>query len=150
MSKRIQFFVGARAIIIKDKKILMGFEPKREHEHWETPGGHIEADENIIDGLKREVMEEVGAEIEVKNQLPFFFSYDGSIVKEEYRGNSGIQIYFVCNSLTNPDLKKATEKEFSELKFIGKEEFEKLLKENKIMIFDKLFLPEIIKKLKLW
>ena len=38
---------------------------RRDNGHWEPPGGVLELDETIEEGLRREVREEIGAEIEV-------------------------------------------------------------------------------------
>ncbi|GAA2165436.1 NUDIX hydrolase [Pedococcus bigeumensis] len=38
---------------------------RRDNGNWEPPGGVLELDETIEDGLRREVREETGAEIEV-------------------------------------------------------------------------------------
>jgi ADP-ribose pyrophosphatase YjhB (NUDIX family) len=38
---------------------------RRDNGRWEPPGGVLELDETIEDGLRREVREEIGAEIEV-------------------------------------------------------------------------------------
>jgi len=44
---------------------------------WEFPGGKVEHKENHSDAMKREVMEELGAEIEIKGlQDPIEHSYD--------------------------------------------------------------------------
>jgi 8-oxo-dGTP diphosphatase len=37
---------------------------RRDNGHWEPPGGVLEADETILDGLKREVLEETGLAVE--------------------------------------------------------------------------------------
>lgn len=50
-------------IVINDKgEILM---VKHLRQGWVFPGGMVEVGENLIDGLKREIMEETGVEIEV-------------------------------------------------------------------------------------
>src|SRR5205807_2605215 len=38
---------------------------RRDNGHWEPPGGVLELDETIEEGLRREVREETGAEIEI-------------------------------------------------------------------------------------
>jgi 8-oxo-dGTP diphosphatase len=37
---------------------------RRDNQHWEPPGGVLELDESIEDGLRREVREETGLDIE--------------------------------------------------------------------------------------
>jgi 8-oxo-dGTP diphosphatase len=37
---------------------------RRDNGHWEPPGGVLEADETILDGPKREVLEETGLAVE--------------------------------------------------------------------------------------
>lgn len=83
----------ARAIIINfNKKILMCYSNGRNH--YEFPGGHLENDENLIDGLKREVLEETGIEIEEKNIIPF---YSIKYYCKNYHGsgkNRLVEIYY--------------------------------------------------------
>ena len=58
--------VGIAVIVIKDNRVLLG---KRKNAHgsgtWAFPGGHLEFNEAIEDGAKREVSEETG--IQIKN-----------------------------------------------------------------------------------
>ena len=37
---------------------------RRDNQHWEPPGGVLELDETIADGLRREIREETGLDIE--------------------------------------------------------------------------------------
>ncbi len=52
----------AAAIVDEHDRVLVM--QRRDNGHWEAPGGVLEVDESIIDGLKREVFEETGVEIE--------------------------------------------------------------------------------------
>lgn len=65
--------VGVGALIFNDQgKILLalrGDKAKNERGKWEIPGGAVEFGEAIRDGLKREIKEEIGLEIEVGELL---------------------------------------------------------------------------------
>lgn len=53
---------GAGIVINKENEILM---VKTHRGGWVFPGGQVEVGENVIDAVKREIMEEAGVEIEV-------------------------------------------------------------------------------------
>lgn len=62
--------VAARAVIVKDGKVLIlrGASTYTEGTNigkWGIPGGRIEASESFFDGLRREVHEETGLDIEI-------------------------------------------------------------------------------------
>ena len=55
--------IAAAGIVKNDKnEILM---VKTHGDNWVFPGGQVEVGENVIDGVKREIMEETGIEVEV-------------------------------------------------------------------------------------
>ena len=55
--------LAAAGIVINEKnEILM---VKNLRRGWEFPGGQVEAGENVISGVKREILEETGIEAEV-------------------------------------------------------------------------------------
>lgn len=60
-------------IILKDGKILMVKEAKEKcYGKWAFPAGHIEPNEAIYDGAKRESYEETGCTVELKKAFPVF------------------------------------------------------------------------------
>ena len=84
------FRVAAEAIIEKDGKILITKRAAhRNHapNEWETLTGRIEQGETLEVGLKREVQEEVGLEVEVIQPFYTFHFFRGS-QKEEHLGVS--------------------------------------------------------------
>lgn len=54
--------VSAAAFIINDNKLLLVHNPLK---GWETPGGMISEGEDVLEGLQREILEEVGLSVEV-------------------------------------------------------------------------------------
>jgi 8-oxo-dGTP diphosphatase len=69
--KRPQIAVGA--VVVRDEGLLMvrrGQEPAKGL--WTIPGGRVEHNEYLVDALKREVREETGLDIEVKDLLGMF------------------------------------------------------------------------------
>ena len=65
--------VGVGAIIVnRDGRLFLaqrGPQAKNERGLWEFPGGSVEFGERLIDALKREIREEYGIEIEVRDLL---------------------------------------------------------------------------------
>jgi len=59
-------------LLIEDGKILLARHKRGEKEYWTLPGGGLEKGERIGDCLKREIWEESGLEIEVKEVLFVF------------------------------------------------------------------------------
>ena len=57
------FRVSASALIIENEHVLLAH--RRAIDWWNLPGGAIDAGETVTEGLRREVREETGLEIEV-------------------------------------------------------------------------------------
>ncbi len=65
--------VGVGAIIVsREGKLFLaqrGPQAKNERGRWEFPGGSVEFGERLTDALKREMREEYGVEIEIRDLL---------------------------------------------------------------------------------
>ena len=61
----------ARAIIINsNRKVLMCY--SNGLQHYEFPGGHLEKNETLDEGLKIEILEETGITIDLEKVKPFY------------------------------------------------------------------------------
>lgn len=66
------------ALILDGEKVLLGkrkINPAKGD--WDIPGGFLELGEHPEDGLRREIMEELGVEIKIKSLLGFFMDVYG-------------------------------------------------------------------------
>ena len=71
----MEIIVGS--IIVKDNKILMVKEAKKQcYSKWSFPAGHLEKNETIFEGAKRETLEETGCKVELKKVLPILMKND--------------------------------------------------------------------------
>ena len=63
--------VRARAIMLNsNNEILMCY--SNGLSHYEFPGGHLEYGESLKEGLKRELIEETGINIDINDMIPFY------------------------------------------------------------------------------
>ena len=64
--KRVKIF-----LINSNNEILLGYS----HNEYHCPGGHVEENEDLISAINREVKEETGIELNIKDIEPFLCSY---------------------------------------------------------------------------
>lgn len=65
MTPTPRYSVSVAAAIFDDSGENVLLIQRRDNGHWEPPGGVLELDETIEDGLRREVREETGVEIDL-------------------------------------------------------------------------------------
>jgi len=124
--------VVVNVIIVNENKILLGRrgtykgKPLSEYGKWALIGGYLDRGETFIEGAKREVMEEVGWEIE---NLKLFFLNDNP--NREMEDNQNIDVIFVANAVKQiPEFR--TNEEVLELKWFDS----KNLPDNSQIAFD--------------
>ncbi|HUR06160.1 MAG TPA: NUDIX domain-containing protein [Nonomuraea sp.] len=55
--------VSVAGVIVDDQRRALLIQ-RRDNGHWEAPGGVLELEEDVVSGLRREVREETGLEVE--------------------------------------------------------------------------------------
>lgn len=96
-------FVTVGGLIVnKEGKILLVRSPKWLNGKYSVPGGHVEPYEKLQDAIKREIKEEVGLDVEVKDLL----LVQEVIKPEDFYDNSRHFIFFdfLCYC-ENPNVK---------------------------------------------
>ena len=80
---------------------------------WEFPGGHLEDNENIFEGLKRELKEEIGYDLVSK---PIITNYSDSIKNNIHK----IELDFIINA-NKDDINVILSDEHSDYKWVTKD-----------------------------
>ena len=92
MTETPRHSVSVAAAIFDDSGENVLLIKRRDNGQWEPPGGVLELDETIEDGLRREVREETGAEIEMGPLT--------GVYKNMTRGI--VALVFKCAAVTEP------------------------------------------------
>lgn len=116
--------IPQKAIIEKNGKVLL-IRPVNK-EKWELPGGRLHEDETAREGIRREIKEELGLNIEPKNIMDVF------VLLEEMPPNH-FTVVWESNLLNSPREMKLQKDEIAEAKWISKNEIDELVfyKEHK-------------------
>jgi 8-oxo-dGTP diphosphatase len=98
--------VGVGAIIVDDEgrlfAALRGPQARNERGKWEFPGGGVEFGEKLADALKREMFEEYGVKIDVRELLDVV----DHILPEE--GQHWVSPTFICRIIEGvPEIKES-------------------------------------------
>lgn len=87
--------------VILDKQGRALLIQRRDNGHWEAPGGILERDEDINTGLRREVLEETGLDIEAEALTGVYKNMAQGIVALVFRCRA------IAGSLTETDESRA-------------------------------------------
>src|SRR5919112_2400610 len=86
MPPKPQHSVSVAAVIVNEQgQVLMT--QRRDNGHWEPPGGVLELDESILDGLRREVREETGLNVEPERLTGIYKNMPRGIVALVFRAH---------------------------------------------------------------
>jgi len=96
-----QFNVRVYGLLINERnEVLISDEQEYGMRFTKFPGGGLEYGEGLIDGLKREFVEECNAEVEVINH---FYTTD-FFVKSAFNNSQIISIYYIVKNVTTLNL----------------------------------------------
>ena len=123
-------------IIEKDNKLLMVKEAKKKcYGKWNLPAGHLEDGETIFNGAIREIYEETGCKVKLKNMLP--------IMSGELENTTFMIITFTTELLEEKI--SFNKEEILDVRWISKEELENM---NGETLRDEKLIKRTLKKLK--
>ncbi len=134
----MDFAVAVKSFIVDDEKLLIiKRRPDDVHRpsQWDIPGGRLDAGENPFDGIKREIKEEVGIDIDVVApiEVQHFTRDDGQRIT---------MIIFLCRPLSKQIKLSKEHTEYEWMEIDKAEESVKWL-HNTISNFNKYFKGKI-------
>lgn len=142
--------LGVGAIVLnKENRVFVGKRRDNPVNKWQMPQGGVNAGEELIDAMKRELQEETGIKnIEILKEVNGWSEYElpdyllGKIWKGKYRGQK--QKWFVVRFLgSDSEINLQTSNpEFIEWQWLDIENLPKVIVDFKKKVYEKL-LPEI-------
>lgn len=109
-------FNGVEKVFLAKRAATKKFLPNK----YELPGGHIHFGEDLLDGLKREIMEELGVRINVEDPV-YAFTYLNAI-----KASHSVEIVFMATLLDEPDRITLHPQDHSSGGWFAKDELDKI------------------------
>ncbi|MFZ5438160.1 MAG: NUDIX domain-containing protein [Patescibacteria group bacterium] len=135
---QLTFRPAVYGVIIQDHKVLLS----KQWDGYDFPGGGIELGENTIEALKREVKEETGLEVEVKEVIFADNSFFKLPFKEKFVHS--IHLYYECE-VTGGEISIDYLDE-NERQYVQKAEWVDLDQFDKIRIYSSVDAKQVLKK----
>ena len=144
--KKLPLRIGVGAIVLNNKnKIFVGKRADNPVNKWQMPQGGVNKGENLINAMKRELMEETSIQnIKVLKKIDRWFKYElpkdllGIIWKGKFRGQK--QKWFIVRFIGNESEinLKTKHPEFIEWKWIEIDELTKVIVDFKKHVYIEL------------
>lgn len=110
----MKLMIGAKAVIVNNNKVLLLREAVYDEGinagKWDVPGGRIEPQESLFEGLIREVKEETGLVVRVGNVLGVYETFS-SIKGEDCHI---VRVYYAAYLETAEEVKLSADHDFYE------------------------------------
>lgn len=76
--------VSVAGIVVRDDGRILAIQ-RRDNQHWEPPGGVLELDETFEEGVRREVREETGVDVDVERLTGVYKNMSRGVVALVFR-----------------------------------------------------------------
>ena len=150
IENKLPLRIGVGIIVLNNEnQVFVGKRKDNPIDKWQMPQGGVNAGENLVDAMKRELHEETGIQnIKILNEIDGWFEYElpnhllGKIWKGKYRGQK--QKWFVVKFLGNDrEINLEVDKpEFIEWQWLDVENLPNVIVDFKKKVYEQL-LPKI-------
>ena len=117
---------------------------------WETPGGGLQPGETLEECLRREAREEIGIGIRIANEIPRFRSSTDIRHLDSETDAGWLMVYCRCEAEGKPDLSRALDAEFADLRYFSQDDFRCVVREGGASRAEERYLQDVMIDLGIW